>query len=629
MKTSALRGLRLTLLYVGCVGSALLQTTAGHGGEPKPGSAELPLRYQGPALPNPSSPDGGLPFSPGVQNIQVYRSNRRPPSTFATVAASTAGYTYNHHQDIACWKGRLYVAWAMGLKDEDVPPSQVMFVSSRDGFAWSEPRNLFPPGMGTQLRFYFYRAANDRMLVFACGPFQSASPALSERYKRTLLVRELMDQEQLGPVYTLINPGTNLPPAFAESPDPGFVAACREAYQCRLLLEQQDYGVFLGERRMKWHDKANWPGGKVQGKDDYWTFGKAFCFFHRPDHTLVGLCKLGFVTQSSDEGETWSFPVVAGGLNVGGAKEWAQRTPDGRYAMVYPPQRSPRYPMVVTTSDDGITFQDMRVIHGEVPPQRYQGLYKDMGPQYLRGVAEWAGDAPSLDKSAVWVVYSVNKENIWVSRIPVPIVAEVTGPVHDTFDKVSPGARAPGWNTYAPAWAPVRIAKAKDSANQYLELEDREPADYARAVRLFPASSAVEISFRLAAGQNDQGRLEIDLLGERGTRPVRVVLNGQGRLLAANGQQMVDLGSYPPGRWSKFSLKVKDGSFSLSRDAKTILKDAAFAEPSSTLYALSLRTGEFRGVVSKAATTDLLNTEDPSAASTYRVDDVVINPNKW
>jgi hypothetical protein len=401
------------------------------------------------------------------------------------------------------------------------------------------------------------------------------------------------------------------------------VAACREAYNHRLLLEQQDYGVFLGDRRMKWHDKANWPGSKVQGRDDYWTFGKAFCFFHRRDGALVGLCKLGFVTQSQDEGKTWSFPVVAGGLDVGGAKEWAQRTPDGRYAMVYPPARGNRFPMAVTTSDDGITFSNMRLVHADVPPQRYEGKWKDMGPQYLRGVAEWAGDAATIDPSAIWVVYSLSKEDIWVSRIPVPIIPETKEPVKDDFDQCTPGLRVPGWNTYSSQWAPVSVAQEAAGRNRYLELRDSEPVDYARAVRTFPVSTAAKIAFRLAVAPSDRGRLEIELLGEKGTRPVQIVLDNQGRFRAAGPGGLAELGGYPAGEWMKLAIEVADGKFSLLRDGKVVLKDTAFCEAARSVYAISFRTGECRPTVPEQAQADLLATDEPVSASLYRVDDLV------
>src|SRR5437764_977024 len=42
-------------------------------------------------------PTGALARAPGVANIQVHRASK--------------GWTYNHHVDMAAWKGRLYVAW--------------------------------------------------------------------------------------------------------------------------------------------------------------------------------------------------------------------------------------------------------------------------------------------------------------------------------------------------------------------------------------------------------------------------------------------------------------------------------------------------------------------------------------
>jgi hypothetical protein len=146
--------------------------------------------------------------------------------------------------------------------------------------------------------------------------------------------------------------------------------------------------------------------------------------------------------------------------------------------------------------------------------------------------------------------------------------------------------------------------------------------DYARAIRTFPVSATADISFRLNAAQADRGRLEIELMGARGTRPVRIVLNNKGQLQAANGQQIVDLGGYQAGKWSGFAIKVKDGRFTLLRDGKELLKDASFAEASPTVYAISFRTGEFRGTVSEKPKTDMKDTEVPVPAAVYRIDDV-------
>jgi hypothetical protein len=473
-------------------------------------------------------------YSPGVQNIQISRANRKHPPNLPPAEQNRLGWTYQHHVGIGCWKGKLYAVWDMTHKDEDIPPCHVVYSTSRDGFHWSQPKDLYPFNKAYNSRFYFFHSSNGRMLVFAAGFYPTDD--IREAEKDTLLVREITADHKLGEVYTLIKPGPGRPPLFEQSKDQGFVEACRAAFNNRPLLEQADYGVLLGERRMKWHDEKNWPGGKIGGVGEFWVFGKALCFFHRKDGTLVGLCKMGFVTQSADEGKSWSPPVIPKGVVGGSGKLWAQKTPDGRYAMIYIPQRSQRYPMAVTTSDEGITFGNMRVIHGEVSPQRYAGRAKGGGPQYLRGVAEWGCDAPGLDKNSIWVIYSVNKEDIWVSRIPVPILAGTKEPVHDTFDDMAPGPRVPGWNTYSPLWAPVRIAVEPGTVNKCLELEDCEPTDYARAIRTFAPGKTVDVSFRVKAAQADHGQLNIELMGDLGTRPVRVVLNDQGQIQAVKGQ---------------------------------------------------------------------------------------------
>ena len=55
---------------------------------------------------DPTLPDGGLQPYPGVQSYQVFRASRDVPQL-----TDGKGWTYHHHVDMACWKGRLYVGW--------------------------------------------------------------------------------------------------------------------------------------------------------------------------------------------------------------------------------------------------------------------------------------------------------------------------------------------------------------------------------------------------------------------------------------------------------------------------------------------------------------------------------------
>lgn len=498
----------------------------------EPGSDGLPLQYLGPELPDGEAPDGRLLYSPGVQNIQLSRANRKHPPSFPDDPENYLGWTYQHHVGIGSWKGKIYAVWDMTHVGEDNPPCHLVYSTSDDGFNWSPIKDLYPHNTAYNLRFYFYKARNDRMLVFAAGFYPTDN--ISESRKDRLYVREISADHKLGPIYTLIKPAPGHPPTYETSRDAGFLQACREAIANKPLLEQGDYGLLLGDRKMKWHDGKNWPGGKIARFSSLWQFGKSLCFYHRKDGVLVATCKMGFVNLSRDGGETWSQPLIPKGIRGGGGKLWAQKTPDDRYTMIYIPQSEHRYPMAITTSDDGITFRDMRVIHGEAPPQRYTGRARDIGPQYLRGISEWGSDGSRREKDCIWTTYSMGKEDIWVSRIPVPIVAVARAHANDSFDNHAVGPRVPDWNTYSPVWAPVSIAA--EGGDRYLKLVDREPVDYARAIRTFPQSKSINASFRVAAAQADSGRLEIELLGELGTRPVRLMLDDKGRVRAVDGR---------------------------------------------------------------------------------------------
>ena len=529
-------------------------------------------------------PDGGLKPVGGVQNVQVLRSCRAKPEL-----ADGDGWTYAHHQDLAVWKGRLYAAWAMTPKDEDVPPCKVVYATSTDGFHWSAPADLFPRKVAWACRFYFYRAANGRMLAFCAG--KSADGTVSEAAKKVLLVREITADHRLGDVFTLIAPLADQPPFFETATDADFVAACREAVGNNLLLEQQDYGRFLGESRIKWHDD---PSLNSVG---FWKFGKALCFYHKQDRTLVGLCKMGYATLSDDAGKNWSKPVQPPTLLAGSGKIWGQRTADGRFALAYNPDpgRAKRYPLVIVNGDDGGEFHDMRVVHGELPSLRYPGKYKDLGAQYVRGLAEWADDGTFADKQAMWLVYSVNKEDIWVARIPLPFRSDETAFPSEDFSKTTPGALVPGWNLYSPKWAPVTLVE--NAGKRSLELRDGDPFDYARAVRMFPESAKIRVEMELTPAQTN-ARLEIELCDDASRRPVRVMLTETGTIQAADGNVGTDIGNYAAGE--KLSLVITAdagaGRYSVQVNGGAARELVSAEADAKTLQRLSLRTGVWRGI---------------------------------
>src|SRR3954470_20405770 len=102
---------------------------------------------------DPALADGGLLPLPGVRSVQVFRASRDVPEL-----TDGKGWTYHHHVDMACWRGRLYVGWNTCEKDEDVWPSRELLSTSIDGVEWTPPREMFPQGVSTPLRMYFFHA---------------------------------------------------------------------------------------------------------------------------------------------------------------------------------------------------------------------------------------------------------------------------------------------------------------------------------------------------------------------------------------------------------------------------------------------------------------------------------------
>ena len=522
-----------------------------------PAIAQDPIRITGPeqsAL-NAKFPDGGLPPVIGVRNFQVFRASRDDPEL-----SDGQGFTYNHHVDIACWKGWLYVAWDNGRKDEDTWPAREMYSTSTDGVSWSRPAELFPMGISNPLRMYFYHAANGRMLAIAAR--RVVRGKMTNATQGGVVVRELLPNHALGPVYSLIkSPAAPAGlPFFADSNDKAFAEACGQLLADHTFLEQQDYGALLNDQRMKLYDGA--PS----------DFGKAFCFFHRKDGTLVGICKKGWVVQSSDNGLTWSAATRLRQFTAGTAKEWIQRTIDGRFAWAHDPFPVNRFPLAILSGDDGITFGGMRIVHGEVPRQRYAGLDKNIGPQYVRGISEWNTDGSRTDP-AMWLAYSVNKEDIWVSRIPVPIQSEGTG-----------------WNLYVPKWADVSVDES--NADNLVRLEDRDPYDYARADRLFPPTSKITAEFEVMPKHQSPRDLEIELWGEfNDARPARIVMNPDGNINIAGA----GVAKYSIGQWIKFQITADavNGEFDVSIDG-TPSMHFKFADQTNLLDRLVFRTGQYR-----------------------------------
>jgi len=551
--------------------------------------------------------DGGLKPLVGVQNIQIYRATLTENNM-----NSKGGWTYNHHHDLAIWKKRLYAVWATTPKDEDVPPYRVVYATSKDGFNWSDPIDLFPEKYAWASRFYFYLARNGKMLALSRGVLKDTPTD-----KMTFLVREIEADHSLGKVFTLFGSSPDFPTTFSASKDSNFITACKEAVENNVLLEQWDYGALLGDRRMKWHSLTPYFEG-------FYPFGKAFGFYHRLDGNLVGMSKMGFVTVSTDEGKTWSRPLNPPTLIAGSAKIWGQRTNDGRFAAVYNPDRKKRYPLVLVHGDEGIDYSDMRVVHGEFPQVRYTGLYKDIGPQYVRGIAEWADDGSFPDKEALWLIYSVNKEDIWISRVSLPVKRDETLFPTEDFNNIPVGSKIPNWNIYSPLWAPVSIVN--NNGKKSLELKDADPFDNAHAVRVFPEVNKVQMVMQIQALQTDS-RLEIDLCNATGSRPIRLALTKNGIIQAYDAKNKINIGKYKVGEDIKIKITTNllAGSYSIKINDEKVNNFEIYGREIKSIERFSIRTGAWHGLYDKIGVDVDADVPDVKPA-VFHLHSISINP---
>ncbi|MHC4192875.1 MAG: PA14 domain-containing protein [Planctomycetota bacterium] len=573
------------------------------------GSESLDLAHQ----------DGRLAPVVGAQNYQVFRSNREHPEL-------TGGLknTYIHAPMLCYWKGKYWLEFLAAPVNEHDADTVTLMTSSIDGRNWETPKILFPafkPQGGRHLtichqRMGFYVSRNNRLLILA---FYGKYPSPNEGDGVGRAVREVRADGSVGRLYFIRynrhagwNEKNTPYPYYKESPDKSFIAVCDELMANKLMVQQW------------WEEDRSKDGFYLLSGQEFKC--KAFNWYTRKDGNIVGMFKAGYSVLSKDGGRTWSDIKKLPSVIVGHAKMWGQQIEDGRYAFVYNPHFEWRYPLVVTTSDDGRVFSNMACVHGELPPRRYDGDAKDVGPQYVRGITPGNGNAPGND---LWLTYSMNKEDIWVSQVPVPIRHKVEKWVNETFDRMKPGGVVTDWNIYNLKWAKVEVAQFPSAADKSLKLSDSEPYDYARAIRVFPEGKTVTIKFDILAKQTDNGRMEIELLGKNGSRPVRVMLSDNGKVQVVDGEKAVDTTAYQANKWLKIKINadVSARTFDVSVNGKRVVNKAAFAEKAANLQRISFRTGEYRklGIGQSENENDLPNAGDRVKEAVYYLDNVSIS----
>ena len=547
-------------------------------------SGQDTVRYIGKTLSNVDYHHGQLSPIIGVHNIQTMRANRGDNN-------STTSWTYNHAPMLAYWNNTFYLEYLSNPVGEHVAPGQTLLQTSKDGYNWSSPVIVFPPykipdGFVKQgkkdtakdsyavmhQRVGFYTSKSKRLFALAYYGIALAKgddPNDGDGIGR--VIREIKTDGSFGPIFFLrynhsFNERNTSYPFYKSSNDKEFIAACDDFLATPLLMMQT---VEEADR----HDPL------IPLQKDF----KAFNYYHLKDGRAVALWKYALTSISKDEGKTWQYnPVRAPGFVNANAKIWGQRTSDGRYATVYNPSEF-RWPLALSVSDDGLKYKNLLLVNGEITSMRYGGAYKSYGPQYVRGIQEMDGKPPDGN---MWVTYSMNKEDMWISKIPIPVKEKETQHIDDNFSNPK---TLNSWNIFSPLWCRVQLE------NNSMALHDSDPFDHAKAERVFPASKKLSLEFSITAQQNNSGTLEIELVDAKGTPCLRLMLDSTGTILTKQGYRNKSLGKYKAGEILKLNIELNTTTrfYTVSINNGTPNNNLCFA-PVESVERIVYRTGNTR-----------------------------------
>ncbi|MBQ8640227.1 MAG: hypothetical protein IJ468_13810 [Lachnospiraceae bacterium] len=490
--------------------------------------------------------DGALPHVIGACCYQVTRA-----SADLEQAPEKRGFTYNHAPMLAYWNGFFWYEYLAGPKGEHETPSAVYLCRSADGIHWEAPMEVFGPceiskepyrgpgreqitgdrvGLVAHHRMGFFTSSAGRLLVMSFyGICPNAHIAPNNGYGVGRVVREVYPDGTLSDVYFLRynaaagydRDHVDLFAPYEESLDAGFVEACRELLADRVVTQQ-------------W-----WEEEQLDREFFTCTGAKALSYYTLPDGRIMGVFKNSLTSISEDHGKTWSRPEKSPDIITSTGKVWGQRIPDGRYALVYnpSPDGAHRWPLAITVGENGREFTGLAAIVPEIAPCRYEGALKNLGAQYMRGITE-ANQKPEDD--GIWIAYSVNKEDMWIARVPGAVSTRWKGPVCDNMETISDRQLRDTWNLYVPVWGGAGLENG--TMGKRLHLWDCDPCNRARAERVFEAAETIEVKAVLEIESVKQDSAAALIQSRDGQNLLAVVFTGDGDVAVRVGGRSVKFG---------------------------------------------------------------------------------------
>jgi len=348
--------------------------------------------------------------APGAAHYTVAAPNGADPTE-----NDLASHRYRHHTAVAEHRSRVWVANSSGGTNEDASGQMTVVAHSpTDAIAFSAPLQAVPPQSAFSAAGASYtdgtRVTYPRCFVKHGGKLYLVAAVEGISGGKTvglaLVARECRDDGTLGPIFR-ISTG-------AYAPLNGIAAINYDAALGPPIYARADlYGIWGGSHPD--NTPAAWNMYTTQGAAMYAepatidASGDGSCLI-RLWRRLTAPDTYVWVQHSKDGGATWS-PLRQTDIPNAPSAVSGARLPNGKIAVAgnKDASRDPLY--LALFDDDGLERGRLFYVRqGVRTTPTYPGEYKGGGAAYP-GV--WVGSAD------LWVSYSIAKETIGVTRIPL------------------------------------------------------------------------------------------------------------------------------------------------------------------------------------------------------------------
>lgn len=313
--------------------------------------------------------------------------------------------SFNHHSQLATFKGRYYLGWSNGLVNEEAAGQRILLASSEDARNWSEPACI----VGDR---------DEESLASNCVALYATEETLY-----LVGMTEETTHDETVPGMRRISPDSQQMSVYASGDARTWEKVFTFSDKIRWIFEAPrltaDGHLLCVAYTESGPAVLRWPGDQLCEQPEMIAVpephGSAFPYgestwYQIDDGTIVifwrdeGRSCHAWVNTSTDNGRTFSEPVISD-IPDSMSRLYAGRLSDGRYYLINNthPELLNRMHLMILLSDDGYVFNKIGMLIDDPTAQRLIGLLKCDGYQY---------PCAMVDGEDLLVAYSVNKEDI-------------------------------------------------------------------------------------------------------------------------------------------------------------------------------------------------------------------------